>query len=525
VVSVSETALSGFNYNYYSGTSSPVKSFMVWGAPLAGDIAITAPTNYEISLSTDNGYVASLVINNSNGVVNPTTIYLRLKSGLSENAYTGNISVVSTTATSKTIALSGYVSWSRVYDFTNDVATTTAASGTVPALNMTIGTGNTTTAGVVSYTDANNATSNRFRPYTGGNRNATGIVNLNLFPTNASDYSVTWKQSVGSASTDYKVGVLLRGNSPVGDASTGYVQGMMNGYVFIAYTAGGAATPHSEFRIYRSTSATSLNVLVNLTVNGLIPTVGQSVWYRASATGSTSVNLKLEYSTDSINWNIGATATDASTVFTSGATQLVYGLGSGNYNFYVDDIAFSTTLGILPVSLTAFNAKVEGSNVRLNWNTIAETNNVGFDVERSADGRNFNKIGYVSGSRISSTIKYYELTDYSPLSGISYYRLRQIDANGNFSYSEVRMVSMSGTGSPVTIYPNPASNKITINLGLDWQAGDNVTIYNIDGRAVISKPLTQSIESINISTLPAGTYLLTVSNKELQKVRQKIIKN
>jgi len=163
------------------------------------------------------------------------------------------------------------------------------------------------------------------------------VVDLNLFSKEATDYSVTWKECVGSASTDYKVGVLLRGDTAkFGDASTGYVQGIMQGYLFIAYTTSG----RTEFRIYKSSDATSLSMMTNISISTLTPTAGQPVWYRASVSGSSSVSLKLEYSTDNITWQTGATATDANLPYTSGATQIVWGLGVGNVNFYMDNITF-----------------------------------------------------------------------------------------------------------------------------------------------------------------------------------------
>ncbi|MEI6948160.1 glycoside hydrolase family 98 domain-containing protein [Paraflavisolibacter sp. H34] len=357
LTAVSETALEGFFYNYYAGGTSPEKSFEVWGNPLADAITLTAPAHFEISLSPGSGYTSSIVLAPANGMVAPVTVYARLKAGLAENTYSGNISITSNTAADKQVALGGSVSWSRVYDFSNDVATTAATPGTTPALNMTVGRDNSASGGVVAYSDAAQNTSNRFRAYSGGNRNATGIVDLNLFPSDAADYSVTWKQSTGSV-TDYKVGCLLRGSGSVGTATTGYVQGMLNGYVFIVYHAGAART---EFRIYRSTTATSLNTLVNTTVAGYVPAVGQSVWYRASATGTSPVSLKLEYSTDSISWNTGAVATDATAgAFAAGATQLVWGLASPGYDFFMDDITYNKVPKAQAVTFKALAPKRVG---------------------------------------------------------------------------------------------------------------------------------------------------------------------
>ena len=225
---------------------------------------------------------------------------------------------------------------SLIYDFSCENTSTSAT--TPPALNITMATGNNASAGVVSYTDADNATNNCFRAYSGGQRNRTGVVNLDLFPTNATDYSVTWKKYVGSSSKDYKAGVLLRGTTPAGGASSGYVQGIMQGYLFIVNNV---SSSHSEFRIYKSTTDTNLNRLVNNIIGTLVPPVGQPVWYRATVSGSTTVSLKFEYSTDSVTWNTAATVSDESTSFVSGATQIVWGLGVPDYDFYLDDISFS----------------------------------------------------------------------------------------------------------------------------------------------------------------------------------------
>jgi hypothetical protein len=227
---------------------------------------------------------------------------------------------------------------SKVYDFTSDAVGTSAT--TPPALNMAIGTSNGATAGVVSYTDANSTTSNMFRAYSSGERNGTGVVDLGLFPTTSTDYSITWKQCVGTSAKDYKVGVLLRGGNTVATTTTGYVAGMRQGYLFIVYTANGATTPHTEFRIYNSSSATSLSTLVNMSVSALTPGVQTPIWYRASVSGTSPAVLKLEYSTNNSTWTTGATYSDTTALYTNGATQVAWGLAAGNWDFYLDDISY-----------------------------------------------------------------------------------------------------------------------------------------------------------------------------------------
>lgn len=338
-ISVSRLSLNSFSY-IQGDAASANQSFIVSGKALTDDLKIEAPQGFEISLSAETGYTTSINLKPEAENIKNTTIYVRLKAGLNMGLYEGSLSISSNGTTGTSLALNGRVypkPISRMYDFTSDVASNKAQ--TPPALYTNIAKGNSATAGVVSYTDSKSTTSNMLKPYASGQRNATGAINLDRFSTTATDYSVTWKQCLGASGTDSKVGMLLRGNpEQVGTETTGYVQGLMQGYLFIVYNTSG----RTEFRVYRSGADVSLSMLVNSTVSSLIPANKQPVWYRASASGTSPVTLKLEYSTNGTTWSVGATTTDTGeSTFKMGATQMVWGLGAGNVNFYIDDITFN----------------------------------------------------------------------------------------------------------------------------------------------------------------------------------------
>lgn len=339
-VSVSRYSMGGFSA-VQNSVESASQTFSVGGRSLSDDLMVQAPEGFEISLDAASGYSSELTLQPVSSMIPTTTVYIRLKSGPVVKTISGNMTVTSNGTATTTIPLTGDIvppSVKKMYDFSNDVATTWAT--TPPALNVTVGSGNQATGGVVSYTDATSKTSNMLKPYTGNNRNATGIFNLDAFSSKSTDYAVTWKQTLGVVSgTDYKIGMVLRADpTKVGDASTYYAQGIKQGYVFIAYNVNANRT---EFRTYRSTSSTSLFLLSNTSVSSLMPAAGQPIWYRAAVTGSSNILLKFDYSTDSITWNAGTTSTDSNTpAFTAGGTQIIWGLGNGNLNFYLDNITF-----------------------------------------------------------------------------------------------------------------------------------------------------------------------------------------
>ncbi|MBZ0242762.1 MAG: T9SS type A sorting domain-containing protein, partial [Bacteroidales bacterium] len=105
------TSISNLNYVESYGPSFD-QAFAVAGENLSGDLVITAPTDYEISLTGAENFSAETPISlaQSNGIVQSEIIYVRLKAGLVKNSYTGNISLSSTGASDVTIALSGEVS-------------------------------------------------------------------------------------------------------------------------------------------------------------------------------------------------------------------------------------------------------------------------------------------------------------------------------------------------------------------------------------------------------------------------------
>ncbi|MCK9332569.1 MAG: hypothetical protein M0Q19_05250, partial [Candidatus Cloacimonetes bacterium] len=109
MLTVSPGSLSGFTYEENSGPSEE-QSFTVSGTDLDGNISITAPTNYEVSLSSGSGFAASLNVNHSGGTVAETTVYVRLIAGLSVGIYDNEtISIGAGTAVSKSVTLSGNV--------------------------------------------------------------------------------------------------------------------------------------------------------------------------------------------------------------------------------------------------------------------------------------------------------------------------------------------------------------------------------------------------------------------------------
>lgn len=192
---------------------------------------------------------------------------------------------------------------------------------------------------------------------------------------------------------------------------------------------------------------------------------------------------------------------------------------SGSTNQY----AFrSSTIVALPVTFSKFTGRYQQDAVVLNWETATEKDNAYFQVERSADGKNFEAIGSVVGAGNSNQLRQYSYLDKDAKAGTNYYRLRQVDYNGDFAFSTTIAVKAPGKTaaiSKLTMYPNPATDNVNINLGT-LPTGKAVTVEVIDmvGKMLMKQAVVGGkIQRINISQLPAGKYLVRVQwNGDLQ---------
>lgn len=99
--------LNPFSYIASEGGPSAEQDFTVSGLFLTNDIIVTAPTNFEVSLTTATGFANAVTISPTSGTVETSTIYIRLKDGLPVGKSSGDITIASTGVTSETISVVG----------------------------------------------------------------------------------------------------------------------------------------------------------------------------------------------------------------------------------------------------------------------------------------------------------------------------------------------------------------------------------------------------------------------------------
>ncbi|GAB3858905.1 T9SS type A sorting domain-containing protein [Hymenobacter terrigena] len=192
---------------------------------------------------------------------------------------------------------------------------------------------------------------------------------------------------------------------------------------------------------------------------------------------------------------------------------------SGNatgFDAQTGSVGASTTfcsLRPLPVELTSFAAEAVKGTVQLRWSTATERNSAKFVVERSATGEAFSAVREVAAHGNSATATEYIATDAAPLGGLSYYRLRQVDLDGSAEYSPVVTVSRKAGYEPISVYPNPATDRLTLDLTTVAAVPCEVRLLSLTGQLLRHETLAGGqLQDVSLAGIPAGLYVLKVGS-------------
>ncbi len=146
----------------------------------------------------------------------------------------------------------------------------------------------------------------------------------------------------------------------------------------------------------------------------------------------------------------------------------------------------------LPVELASFSASVNDNAAKLNWTTVSELNNSGFEIDRrkktsSNTYANWVNIGFKTGAGTTNNLTQYSFTDNNLSTGKYKYRLKQIDHNGNFKYYELTGEVEIGVPTKYSLsqnYPNPFNPSTKINYDIKYEGFVSLKIYDLLGREI-----------------------------------------
>jgi hypothetical protein len=143
-----------------------------------------------------------------------------------------------------------------------------------------------------------------------------------------------------------------------------------------------------------------------------------------------------------------------------GALYAASGSGSVNgvsVNWVLGSLNTFSDISVLPVRLVSFEGRLNAVGLaELHWKTAEEVNNLGFEIQKSLDGKTWELLGWVDGAADSKTQKSYKYIDQEFVT-TSYYRLRQVDFDDSFTYSKiVCVIPEKESLDRFYVFPNPS---------------------------------------------------------------------
>lgn len=176
----------------------------------------------------------------------------------------------------------------------------------------------------------------------------------------------------------------------------------------------------------------------------------------------------------------------------------------------------------LPIRLLSFNAaKNDNGTANVFWSVNGDDDVVSYVVEKSINGKDFIALSTIKASGLNN----YSFNDNEVLKVNTLYRVKFVSKNGKYTYSNI--VNVSPLKSiKFEVFPNPAKNNLIVSYP-KLNTNANISIYTLDGRNVMSLSVKAGTtqNSLDISSLNNGSYLVTIFDEEGNKTTKTIIKN
>jgi hypothetical protein len=218
--------------------------------------------------------------------------------------------------------------------------------------------------------------------------------------------------------------------------------------------------------------------------------VSVNIEYNGSTGSGTPVNTTF---TDVVNITFQTLVASGSSNLTWVTTQAI---ADDQATPWVTGVFTGLNSNPLPIQLASFNAStLSPTQTKVTWATLSETENYGFEVQRSLSKTSgFASLAgsFVAGHGTTVDRHDYAYVDATAGSAKHYYRLKQIDMDASVHFTEP--IQPSGTTdvkeqAPVVFalmqnYPNPFNPSTEIKFSVESTGRATMRLYNILGAEV-----------------------------------------
>jgi Ice-binding-like/Secretion system C-terminal sorting domain len=164
----------------------------------------------------------------------------------------------------------------------------------------------------------------------------------------------------------------------------------------------------------------------------------------------------------------------------------------------------------LAIKLSKISVVNAGKINKLNWTSLSEGDGDFFELERSSNTRNFQKIATIQ--TIGSQKEYQYLDEYAP-AGLNYYRLKMRELSGKFTYSQMVLANNKQNAElAMSVYPNPVRDFLNVKTTIQKGSNNSISIVDITGKRIENIALNENETQINMAKYSQGMYFVKYDN-------------
>jgi len=517
VVPTLDVSPSSLNYGDIETGDSLIMSYSMTGIQLTGDVTITAPSGFFVSFLNDAGFAGSATVTPASGEID-TTVYVMFKP-IAETDYTGNVTNENSEVTTQNVAVSGTgvpvgtpiisVTESSVIFGELHIDSSEIRTYNVTGVNLSenievalSGAGYEISGDGITF-----GTANIILPHAGG------VVDTSIWvkfsPEAVQNYSGTISHtSTGATQQD----ITLDGDGVQAEIT---VTGTLSDFGEIevgetseeqSYTVSGNnliddvdIIAPDGFEISLTSGSGFTDSIRIVQTGGNISGTNVFVRFAPIASGNYADNITHKSAgADMVSQPVSGTTGDVPVVIITGNLD---DFGDVEIHQHSDEQSYS----------------VSGSNLTEGIEIIAPD---GFEISQTS-GSNFNDtiVLALSGDSVPVTEIFVR---FSPVDDTSYND--SISHNSNNAAIIYQPVSGTTTTSIITtdqqellLYPVPTKGILYLNTALNGVKV--IQVMDILGNIFIEKSNVEQLESIDLTGLPAGTYIIVIQtdNKIMTK--------
>jgi len=355
-----------------------------------------------------------------------------------------------------------------------------------------------------------------------GDKIRTGAVN----PTGTGYYTIL-TSSPGTAATFYYYNIGTNTWKIIAQAFKDTATGLSMDSMFHNLNSGdmtfdGAGnlwiicSKNPKFALYKVQAPVTTNTVPKLAVTVMLPTRNMPIPTSVASITGVAFN-----STGKLYFTTGSNSALAAGVSTVGTnynilyrmttiSPLVIDSIDNLPNSYGDDMTSCTyPVGVLGTSFGNFTATLQNRSVNLLWNVNENAEVEGYDVEYSTDAEHWQTSGHLYKQDNSTGMHTYNYTPKEYIQGKNYFRIVQYSIAGKKIISETRLIDTGNFGK-ISIGPNPVKDVIYL-YNRDNKTKLLAKVFDNNGRLVLSTIITPDQQSIDVSRLSKGQFILSLS--------------